>query len=118
MQQAAPLPDRQRTRVCKILRSDRADLVRTDGLAVGLTYIVSLGPVLPAVARYIHRQFQAAPNTDFGEGAAEVVLDDLLGGAGDFADFAIGQPFPDQDRNLNFFGGEALAGVMIALLPC
>src|SRR6202042_419731 len=44
------------------------------------------------------------------EGAAQVVLDDLLGRADDPADFAIGQALPDQDGDLNLFVGKALPG--------
>src|ERR1022692_287064 len=39
-----------------------------------------------------------------------MVLDDLFAGADDFADFAIGKTFPDQNCDLNFFRSEALAG--------
>src|ERR1700733_13493762 len=39
-----------------------------------------------------------------------MVLDHLLGGADYFSDLPIGQPFPDQDRNLNLFDGEMFSG--------
>src|SRR5271165_571344 len=39
-----------------------------------------------------------------------MVLDNLFSGADNLADFAVGQAFPDQDRNPNFFRGKVLAG--------
>jgi hypothetical protein len=39
-----------------------------------------------------------------------MILDHLLAGADDPADLAVRKPFPDQDGDLNLFGGEALAG--------
>src|SRR5580693_3615649 len=39
-----------------------------------------------------------------------MVLDDLFAGADDLADLAVGQAFPDQNRDLNFFGCKVLAG--------
>ena len=43
----------------------------------------------------------------FVECAAQVVLDDLLGGTNDLSYFAVGQPFPDQHGDLHFFRGKA-----------
>lgn len=60
-------------------------------------------PVLTAVAGYIPGQFQTAPDIQRVERRAQVILDDLLAGADDLSDFAMGQPLPDEDRNLNFF---------------
>ena len=86
-------------------------LVGPDRLAIGRARPLRLrGPVLPAVAGHVHGQFQAAPDAQFVEGAAQVILDDLFAGADDLADFAIGQAFPDQNRDLNFFRSKAFAG--------
>jgi hypothetical protein len=38
-----------------------------------------------------------------------MILDDLLAGADDLTDFAIRQTFPNENRDLNFLRGEALA---------
>jgi len=57
------------------------------------------------VAGYVHGQFQAAPDANFVKGTTQMVLDDLFARADDFADFAIGQAFPDQNCDLNFLGG-------------
>jgi hypothetical protein len=61
------------------------------------------------VAGHIHGQFQTAPDTNLVERAAQMVLDHLFAGADDLADLAVGQTFLDQNRDLNFFGGKALA---------
>src|SRR5579864_3273302 len=37
-----------------------------------------------------------------------MVLDHLLAGADDLADFTVGHAFPNQNRDLNFFRGESL----------
>jgi hypothetical protein len=55
------------------------------------------------VAGHVHGQLQPAPDSQFVKGTAQMVLDDLLGGANDFADFAIGETFPDQACDLNLF---------------
>src|ERR1700678_1670841 len=66
-------------------------------------------PVLAPVAGHVHGQLEAAPDAQFVEGAAQVILDDLLGGAHQFADLTIGETFPNQGGYLNFLGGQALA---------
>jgi hypothetical protein len=53
----------------------------------------------------IERQFKTAPDTEFIEGIAQVILYDLLGSADYTGDFAIGLAFPDQHRDLNFLSG-------------
>jgi hypothetical protein len=53
----------------------------------------------------VERKFQAAPDAEFVKGVAQVILDDLLGGANHIADFAIGLAFPNQRSDLDFFGG-------------
>src|ERR1700686_2916787 len=42
--------------------------------------------------------------------ATQVFLEPLFPGGDDFTDLAVGQPLPYEDRDLNFFRGEALAG--------
>src|SRR5438309_11586144 len=39
-----------------------------------------------------------------------MILDHLLAGTDNLADLPVGKSFPDQNRNLRLFGGEALAG--------
>src|SRR5579863_2101750 len=85
-----------------LVGSDRVPEFSFDGDAVG--------PFFAAVAGDVHGQFQAAPNPKLVKGAAQVVLDHLLGGADNLADLAVGHALPDEDCNLYFFGGEALAG--------
>ena len=86
-------------------------LISADCLAVRHAWVLGLrGPILSAVAGHVHGQLQTAPDTDFVECATQVVLDHLFAGADDFSDFAVGQTLPYQDRDLNFFRGEALAG--------
>jgi hypothetical protein len=43
------------------------------------------------VAGNVHRQFQPTPNPNFVECATQVILDDLLAGSHNLADFAIGE---------------------------
>src|ERR1700678_500594 len=62
------------------------------------------------MAGHVHGYFQAAPDTQFVKSAAQVVLDDLLAGSDDPADFAVGQAFPDQHGDLNFAGGKMFLG--------
>jgi hypothetical protein len=58
-----------------------------------------------AVSGDIERQFETAPDTEFIEGIAQVILYDLLGSTDYTRDFAVGLAFPDQHRDLNFLGG-------------
>ena len=51
---------------------------------------------------HVHCQFQPSPDPKFVKRAAQMILDCLFAGADDLANFAIGQTFPDQNRNLNF----------------
>src|SRR5450631_3593220 len=86
-------------------------LVGPDRLAVRRARTLGLGgPVLPAVAGNVHGQLQAAPDPESVERTAQMVLDDLLAGADYLADFAVRQSFPDQNRDLDFLGSEALTG--------
>src|SRR5579863_10660976 len=62
-------------------------------------------PALPAVAGYVHRQLKAAPNPELVEGAAQMILDHLLGRAHELANLAIGQTLPHQGSHLKFFRG-------------
>src|SRR5580698_7959188 len=66
-------------------------------------------PVFAAMTGHIHCQFQAAPDAKLVEGIPQMILDDLLAGPHDFADFAIGHPLPDKNCDLDFFWSEALA---------
>src|SRR5579863_4527797 len=85
-------------------------LVRAHGARVGNVLVLALGPVLSAMAGDVHRQFEAAPDTELVEGATEVVLNHLLRGADDPADFAIGHSLPHQDRNLNLLDSQSFTG--------
>jgi hypothetical protein len=58
-----------------------------------------------AVGSDIERKFQAAPHAQFVKGVAQIILDDLLGGANHLADFAVSLAFPNQRSDLDFFGG-------------
>jgi len=57
-------------------------------------------PVLPAVAGNIHCELKPAPDAEFVEGAAQVILNNLLGRSHKLADFAIGKALPDQGGHL------------------
>jgi hypothetical protein len=57
------------------------------------------------VACDIHGEFEAAPDAQFVEGAAQVILDDLLRGAHEVANLTIGKALPHQGGHLNFFLG-------------
>jgi len=63
-------------------------------------------PGLSAVTGHVHGQFQAAPNAQFVEGAAQVVFDDLLAGADDAADLAVGQAVAGQPADLALLGSQ------------
>jgi hypothetical protein len=58
------------------------------------------------VAGLLHGQFQPAPDTQRVKSAAQLDLHHFPAGSDDAADFAVGQAFPDHDRNLNFAGGD------------
>jgi hypothetical protein len=58
-----------------------------------------------AVSGDIQGKFQAAPDAKLVKGIAQVVFNDLLGGADHIADFAIGLAFPNQRSDLNFLSG-------------
>jgi hypothetical protein len=51
-----------------------------------------------------------APHAELVEGVSKMILDHLFAGADDPADLAVRKPFPNQNGNLNFFGGKAPAG--------
>src|SRR3984957_7571670 len=83
--------------------------IRPHGSAIGHARALNLGrPLLAAVTGYVHGQFQPAPDSEFVERTAQMVLDYLFTGADNLADFAIGQAFPDQYRDLNFLRCKAL----------
>jgi len=63
------------------------------------------------MAGHVERKFQAAPNSELVERAAQVVLDYLLGGADVVGDFAIGETLPNQGRHLRFFAGQLITGL-------
>src|ERR1700681_3093369 len=89
---------------------EKPALIGPEGLAVWQARGLRLRrPILSAVAGHVHGQFQSAPDAKFVERAAQMVLDHLFAGADDLANFAIGQALPDQNRDLNFLWGEALA---------
>ena len=47
-------------------------------------------PALAPVTGHVHGQFEPAPDTQFVESAAQMVLDDLLRGAYELANLAVG----------------------------
>src|ERR1700722_1920848 len=85
-------------------QSSRQIQIAGDCLAVAVR-----SPVLASMAGDIHRKFQPAPNAQFVEDAAQMILDDLLAGSHDLADFAIGQPLPDQGCDVGFLGSKLLS---------
>lgn len=60
---------------------------------------------------HVKCELQPAPHAEFVEGAAQVVLDDLLRGAYVVGDFTIGQALPDQGRHLRFLASELITGL-------
>ena len=70
------------------------------------------------MACQLHGKFETAPDAEFVERAAPLILDDLLAGADDLPNLAVGQSFPDpfQTRMATgiCFGGQASQGIMIA----
>ena len=66
-------------------------------------------PILSAAARNVHSQFQPTPNPNFVECATQVILDDLLAGSDNLADFAISEALPNQNCDLDLLRGEAFA---------
>src|ERR1022692_1185639 len=66
--------------------------------------IGGIAPVRAAVGGDIERQFQTAPDAELVKCVAQIILDDLLGGANDVGDFAIGLAFPNQHRDLSLLG--------------
>jgi hypothetical protein len=47
------------------------------------------------MAGHVHGQLETAPDAEFVEGAAKMVLDDLLSSTHKPADFTIGKALPD-----------------------
>src|SRR5579862_7737701 len=64
-----------------------------------------LPPSLAAVAGNIDGQLQTAPDTQFVEGVAQVVLYHLFRSADGLRNFAVGLAFPDQGCDFHFFCG-------------
>src|SRR6266404_1990454 len=64
-----------------------------------------LEPILAPVAGHVHSQLEAAPDSQFVEGAAQVVLDNLLRRTHELADLTISKALPYQGGHLDFFGG-------------
>src|SRR5271169_1759158 len=62
-------------------------------------------PVCTSVARHIKRELQPSPHSEFVEGGAQVVFDDLLAGSEHRGNVFIGQALPDQASDLNLLGG-------------
>src|SRR5215469_8882608 len=62
-------------------------------------------PMRTAVRGDVEGQFKAAPDADFVEGGAQVVLHNLFGGANDGSDFAVGHTLPDHGGDLDLFAG-------------
>ena len=83
-------------------------LVGSDGLSEICRNFVGFRPILAAVSSYIHGEFEAAPYTHLVEDAAKMVLDDLLGRSLELSDLAVGQTFPDENRDLDLFRSKAL----------
>jgi hypothetical protein len=52
-------------------------------------------PMLATVAGHVHGQLEAAPDSQLVEGAAQVILDDLLRSAQELANFAVGEALPN-----------------------
>src|SRR5579862_2260749 len=67
-----------------------------------------VAPASATVSRDIERQFETAPYAELVESVAQVILDDLLGGADHVGNFAIGLVFPNQHCNLIFLGGQSI----------
>jgi hypothetical protein len=59
-------------------------------------------PMLTAVAGHVHGQLEAAPDSHLVEGAAQVILDNLLRGTQELANFAVGETLPNQGSHLRF----------------
>src|SRR5258708_35282498 len=68
-----------------------------------------LKPVLAPVTGHVHGKSEPAPDAQFVEGAAQMVLEDLLGGTHEPANLAVGKTLPHQGGNLNFFWGQTFA---------
>jgi hypothetical protein len=66
-------------------------------------------PISAPVAGHIHCEFQASPDSQLVECAAQMILDDLLGGSHESPDLTIRQALPNLLRDLNFFFGSAFA---------
>src|ERR1039458_1879427 len=73
--------------------ADRSSVAKRRSVSVSL---------FSAMAGHVHCQFQPTPDSEFVKCTAQMVLDHLFAGADDLANFAIGQAFPDQNRNLTF----------------
>src|SRR5437660_439270 len=85
----------------EVLVAQQVSKAEFPGLSLGLGAGVKWSALARAAIGCRHgwphtsRQLQTAPDTKLVEGAAQVVLDDLFGGADDLADFAIGHSLPD-----------------------
>jgi hypothetical protein len=88
--------------VCGGRPSSPYGLVVRGKLACALAQLRGRRPVLAPMAMYIASSSRLQ-TPEFVEGAAQVVLDYRFGGANGVSDFAVGQPFPDRNRNLYFF---------------
>src|SRR6266702_771185 len=82
----------------------------THGLSKRGIYARSVRPVLSSMASYVPGEFQPDPDPELVECAAQVVLDDLLRGTDDPADFTIRESLPYQDRDLGLLRSETFAG--------
>lgn len=61
--------------------------------------------MVAAVTGNIHCQFEAAPDAQLVEGAAQMIFHDLFGSSRQVANLAIRQPPPNEAGNLDLFAG-------------
>jgi hypothetical protein len=64
--------------------------------------------VSTSVRGHVECQLQTAPNAQLIKRVAQVIFDDLLSGADDIGNFAIGLAFSNQHGDLNFLGGQPI----------
>lgn len=75
-----------------------------------MAYIERFPPLHPSVIRNIEGEFQPGPNAQLVERAAQIIFDDLFGGTHALSNFAVGESFPNQLRNLYFPAGQSIPG--------
>ncbi|MGA7472325.1 MAG: hypothetical protein WBW60_06315, partial [Candidatus Sulfotelmatobacter sp.] len=67
--------------------------------------IRGLTPILTTMAGDINSQFESGPDTQLVKSTSQVILDDLLRCAHEFANFTICKPLPHKVGHANFFLG-------------